>query len=332
MPADIHYVKFYRGSSAAYEALKTAHRIDSDTLYFVYTNPAASRGLLYLGEKLISGSDEGGVVQDISLADLADVEIDGETLENHQILAYDSSTDSWQNTSLEDILASAVMTGATSVSNGRAGLVPKPYIADRNKFLKGDGTWATVEVPTFNPNQFETDGQNRIILKGSGNLEANQIPMSDGNGGIHWASAAIGTLQREVVNSVNDIDLTDTDKIYFVRKSGQTPADDSYEEYIVINGNAERLGSSSVNLSGYATVAFVNQEIQTLTDILQDTQTTDPETGDPVTVPGLISNVNSLLVTQSAIGDLSDYINNDTTLVERIEEINQKLTWNELDS
>ena len=32
--------------------------------------------------------------------------------------------------------------GATSVANGVAGLVPAPLIADRDKFLKGDGTWA----------------------------------------------------------------------------------------------------------------------------------------------------------------------------------------------
>lgn len=32
--------------------------------------------------------------------------------------------------------------GATSESDGVAGIVPKPLINDRNKFLKGDGTWA----------------------------------------------------------------------------------------------------------------------------------------------------------------------------------------------
>lgn len=32
--------------------------------------------------------------------------------------------------------------GATTTADGVAGLVPAPLIADRNKFLKGDGTWA----------------------------------------------------------------------------------------------------------------------------------------------------------------------------------------------
>ncbi|MDQ7035573.1 MAG: hypothetical protein Q9P01_12265 [Anaerolineae bacterium] len=36
----------------------------------------------------------------------------------------------------------AEMTGATAIANGVAGIVPQPLIADKDKFLKGDGTWA----------------------------------------------------------------------------------------------------------------------------------------------------------------------------------------------
>ena len=35
-------------------------------------------------------------------------------------------------------------TGSTSSANGKSGLVPAPQIADRTKFLRGDGTWQTV--------------------------------------------------------------------------------------------------------------------------------------------------------------------------------------------
>ena len=35
-----------------------------------------------------------------------------------------------------------VMTGATDQANGAKGLVPAPLIVDKDKFLKGDGTWA----------------------------------------------------------------------------------------------------------------------------------------------------------------------------------------------
>ena len=37
-----------------------------------------------------------------------------------------------------------IMTGATETSDGKAGAVPSPNIADRNSFLKGDGTWSKV--------------------------------------------------------------------------------------------------------------------------------------------------------------------------------------------
>ena len=40
----------------------------------------------------------------------------------------------------------ADMTGATSSTDGAHGLVPAPLIADREKFLRGDGTWQTVAV------------------------------------------------------------------------------------------------------------------------------------------------------------------------------------------
>ena len=40
------------------------------------------------------------------------------------------------------------MTGATSLANGTSGTVPAPTIADKDKYLKGDGTWSTT-VPTL---------------------------------------------------------------------------------------------------------------------------------------------------------------------------------------
>lgn len=57
-------------------------------------------------------------------------------------LAYTRST-----TSAYQINA-PIMTGATSLANGVAGVVPAPAIADKDKFLKGDGTWSTT-VPTL---------------------------------------------------------------------------------------------------------------------------------------------------------------------------------------
>ena len=39
--------------------------------------------------------------------------------------------------------AAKVMVGATSLADGESGRVPAPAIADKDKYLKGDGTWDT---------------------------------------------------------------------------------------------------------------------------------------------------------------------------------------------
>ena len=38
------------------------------------------------------------------------------------------------------------MTGATASADGASGLVPAPLTGDQGKFLKGDGTWTTIEI------------------------------------------------------------------------------------------------------------------------------------------------------------------------------------------
>ena len=132
-----NYVKFIRGTKAAYQGL-ASH--DPDTLYFVYENKEATSGLLYLGDKLISG---GGISNVTKLSDLEDILL-SEGIGQDDILTYDTSLQKWVNTPLSDVLERiiSVFTGATTSENGTSGLVPAPQAGDNNKFLKGDGTWA----------------------------------------------------------------------------------------------------------------------------------------------------------------------------------------------
>lgn len=61
-------------------------------------------------------------------------------------------------------------------------------------------------------------------------------------------------LTLEKVDSVDDIDVSaaDTNKhIYLVPKEEEP--DDVYDEYIVVNGNLERIGSTKVDMAGYVT-------------------------------------------------------------------------------
>ena len=332
----IHYVKFYRGSTTAFELLKTNNRLDSDTLYFVYTNANATKGLLYLGDKLISGSVDGSgsVLTDIALEDLVDVTINDASLANYQILVYED--DEWVNKSLSEIIETAVsvMEGPTLVSPGKSGLVPQPRVGDDTKFLRGDGTWASINIPTFDANQFSESATGNIILKGSLSANNGQLLASDGNGGIKWVNAPTGTLTRTIVSSVEDIDLTEVDKIYLVRKPAEEEAEnDRFEEYMIIDGNIELLGSFStdINLENYATKTFVNNSITPITNVLNGYSYEDSNTGETITVPGLIPTVNTLVTNQTLIGNLNQFTT-EHTLVDEIDAINERLAWQELDS
>ena len=53
-----------------------------------------------------------------------------------QFVGYDSNGD-------PEAQSLPVMTGATTLANGEAGLVPAPTVSDREKFLGGDGAWHT---------------------------------------------------------------------------------------------------------------------------------------------------------------------------------------------
>lgn len=67
----INYVRFQRGSVAAYETLLASNRIDDNTLYFIYTDDNAESGSLYMGSKLIGGNQSN--FSSMSLGDLTDV-------------------------------------------------------------------------------------------------------------------------------------------------------------------------------------------------------------------------------------------------------------------
>ena len=98
------YVKFQRGSQAAYDKLVKESRIDENTLYFIYPEGNSTVGKLYLGARLISGGDV--VLSAASLNDLADVI--AEEVKVHDFLVAEEVTDAegnktvaWLNKSLD---------------------------------------------------------------------------------------------------------------------------------------------------------------------------------------------------------------------------------------
>lgn len=137
--AIVSYVKYTRCSQDFYDTLE---KKDKDTLYFVYTDINASFGKLYLGNKLISTSKKD---EEFSLADVDDVFLK-KPFKDGQFFVYDEVEQKWTNQTIADAFEIEPMVGATEESDGLSGLVPVPLAGENNKFLRGDGTWVSVDT------------------------------------------------------------------------------------------------------------------------------------------------------------------------------------------
>lgn len=241
----VKYVKFVRGSSLAFENIINK---DSDTLYFI-TDSDSGKGSLYLGSKLISGN-----ISD--LADLQDILID--KLTDGQILVYNEAEDKWINQSVVEAIG--LMTGATSTTQGGAGLVPAPGIGQQNLFLRGDGTWAapTGGTGTAAASQvFETiatdfsyEKQTAALAQAVGNAS-----LTTGDIGIVKVAIAANTYQYTayVYNgsawAAMDGNYS-SDSVYFDENlMVTTPIGTITQEMIDENGGAAILNASNKNMT-----------------------------------------------------------------------------------
>ena len=102
--------------------------------------------------------------------------------------------------------------GATSQAAGEAGLVPAPAIADKDKYLKGDGTWSTVPEAEKNYS-YVWDGSPTGVVNGmfhvtvnrdlSGYSSAQRSLTQVGRNGV------LGYLLPEAVNDTIPVGITD---------------------------------------------------------------------------------------------------------------------------
>ena len=74
---------------------------------------------------------------------------------------------------------------------------------------------------------------------------------------IATAVANADHLKREIVESLPEIELADENTIYMVG-TGAGTEDSVYEEYMLINGGFEKIGSSEVDLTNYALKSYVD--------------------------------------------------------------------------
>lgn len=120
----------------------------------------------------------------------------------------------------------------------------------------GGSTRVTTIQPTgISSSRFQlTDGTDHDVLLGDGSTiklgQSNGIAKLDQNGNIPLEN--LGNLDTQIALVVNQLPTTDikTNKIYLVRKN-ETGVDNTYVEYVYINGSWEKLGeyTPSVDLS-----------------------------------------------------------------------------------
>ena len=329
-----HYVKFFRGSTAAWNALLlTPEKVDNDTLYFIYESAEESdNGKLYLGQKLISSTDSSGGV--INISDIQDIYIDNEDLRDKQILTYNATNQRWENIDLTELTSSAIQpfSGATSAAAGTSGLVPQPKAGDEGKFLRGDGSWAALNFPTFDSNVFQVVTGNVITLTGITQAPVGSIPVKTAAGGIEWATISAGTISRQIISKLDLQTLlangtASENTIYMVPLDETIDSSDQYEEFMVISGELEKIGTiGDVDLADYVTDSVFQNAVGNLNTALYGDGSTE----------GLIDRVSFI---EEKVGDLNDLLLSagNTTLVEEIntineniEDLSERLQWQEL--
>lgn len=281
----VNYVKFMRGTQALYSSLGTK---DQDALYFVYDNVNDDHGKLYLGNKLISGSSS-NPSGDISLSDIQDILFDN-NLADGDFLVYDEAEGKWVNKPFAEALNVPIMVGATASADGVAGLVPVPVAGDQLKFLRGDGTWATV---------------------------TGELSQQD--------KADINQLKTQVTTLIGNDPNKSVSTIVFEKVAELLIPEDAQESLDTLQEIADWIqdhphDAAEIN----SNISILQTKIGNLEDIINGTDTTE---GLEARVSSLETTMGTFTPVEGSyldVGSAITYLNNSVT------EMNDRLRWHEL--
>lgn len=347
-----NYVKFQRGTLASYNRLSQK---DNDTLYFIYDAEDDSRGSLYLGNRLIGEVGGSGGVNNIS--ELSDVLITAAQTGDFLTL---NSEGKWINIAASDVANAILATGGSFIS------------IDENEFqlnavdgkleLKNYSAASAGMMPVKTATGLSwqtapsTDLDTRVGTLESGLAQA-QTDLQAVDGKIAAAISSANHLTYQIISDLAD--ATETNVIYLYNNNSGT-LQDAYDEYMLVNGQLEHLGSFSVDLSNYVTTTDLTNALNSKADqsalSALDTRVGTLET----TVSGLSSTISNLNTTVSnldtrvgtlesnlnsyvtttalnaVVGDLSvingvyNNLDNDSTISDNLIEIYERLTWQEI--
>lgn len=314
----INFVKFQRGPQNIYDSLVAKKKIDENTLYFIYnSNAPEDGGLLYLGYTLIGGT--GSNLSSISLSDLTDVSTN--EAGNGSVLWYNEQLSKWEPATPAQIVNASNKLPSVTVLSSESGQTPQEVLATLVDNNEND-------VVIINGEPYIFDGNNWTSLTSS-SLEdrvtelENQINAIDSE--IDDKINAANHLTYKVEQDLNTIDTSTAQNTIFLVPSVNPATRDSYDEYMYVNGNFERLGAiNEVNLSGYATEQYVNNAIQGVA-----TQTY---------VNNIISNLSDTYVLKSLyntqVGDISIFQSyaskENASISDGVKELYERLAWKDI--
>lgn len=342
-----NYVKFMRGSLAAYEALATKNE---DTLYFIKISDDETR--LYWGKRLISDGNE--VPNEIvtALKDLTDVNISEDiVLTDGMFLGYNAETGKWEPKTQTEVTVED-MVGATSETAGSAGLVPAPAAGDQKKVLTGDGKWTELNIPDTT----DLENQVSILIDGDTNKSAREIAAEEVAKIVTGADESYNTLKEisdwiishpEDVAEINSEITTIKELIGY---SESIEEDENGEQVTIVTSKVGTLevelaqvkqDTEIINTSigelqtllGYTaadTEAGTNaslkavEKIDAIADALGVSE--DSETGEIIITSAPVGNLNKL----NLYTELEGQDNQPDSLVDAINLLTEQLKWGEL--
>lgn len=308
------YIKFMRGSQAAYDALR---KKDDNTLYFI-TDGNKGYGALYLGNSIISGGDV--IINSASLNDLLDVVIT--KAETNSFLVSDSNG-KWINKNLSEVTALIQQElDFGNISSEISGIKTNIITLTNEIGTKADTSYVNQELAK---KVNIVDGCRLITAEEAKKLE--KLTITDGEITISGS-----------VNAANVNELYDN-VIRIVTGSGTAEYDNNQRELMGIAKGAE------VNIINAVTNEFSIDENRTLSinvidaskiqnlsnnkEFAQVINKVDSNTTDLITVKTNISkNTENIITISGKIDTLNknfeDYVSANNTDIEQLKNI---LTW-----
>ena len=312
------YVKFVRGTRAAWDILKAQNEIYDDTLYFIYETKGSSTGVLYLGTTQIGGTD-GEQPIPTNLADLGDVDFLNQKA--NDILVYNGNNQ-WINSSIEKIINLDTDIFELDVDNldeisikgfkaAAAGTIPQ-------KNEDGSISWILPEeIVEITEIQDQISDIQEEIKDFISEEEAKTL--------ITEEIAKVDHLSYEKVGSLEEAQAAlEANKIYLVPTGD---LENKYDEYMVLDGTLEPVGSWSVDLNNYVTIETFNKKVGELNDAIA------ANASSMTAVNGAITQLNNDLGgLKTQVGDLNTLVTyeENVTLVEQVNHLTEQLKWQEI--